>query len=42
MTEPRRGGEYPVAVSETVPAPNLVIDDEDIFAAHQGGSCPWS
>jgi len=24
-------------VSETVPAPNLVIDDEDIFAAHQGG-----
>ena len=37
MTEPRRGGEYPVAVSETVPAPNLVIDDEDIFAAHQGG-----
>ena len=37
MTEPRRGGEYPVAVSETVPAPNLVIDDEEIFAAHQGG-----
>ncbi|MEZ5132692.1 MAG: NADP-dependent malic enzyme [Mycobacterium sp.] len=24
-------------MSETVPAPNLVIDDEDIFAAHQGG-----
>ncbi|MCB1286560.1 MAG: NADP-dependent malic enzyme [Mycobacterium sp.] len=24
-------------MSETVPAPNLVIDDEEIFAAHQGG-----
>jgi malate dehydrogenase (oxaloacetate-decarboxylating) len=24
-------------VSETVPAPNLVIDDEEIFAAHVGG-----
>jgi malate dehydrogenase (oxaloacetate-decarboxylating) len=24
-------------VSETVPAPHLVIDDEEIFAAHQGG-----
>jgi malate dehydrogenase (oxaloacetate-decarboxylating) len=24
-------------VSETVPAPHLVINDEDIFAAHQGG-----
>ena len=29
--------EYPDAVSETVPAPNLVLDDEEIFAAHQGG-----
>jgi malate dehydrogenase (oxaloacetate-decarboxylating) len=24
-------------VSETVPAPHLVIDDEEIFAAHEGG-----
>lgn len=24
-------------MSETVPAPHLVIDDEEIFAAHQGG-----
>jgi malate dehydrogenase (oxaloacetate-decarboxylating) len=24
-------------VSETVPAPHLVIDDDEIFAAHQGG-----
>ena len=24
-------------MSETVPAPSLVIDDEEIFAAHQGG-----
>lgn len=31
------GVEYPNAVSETVPAPSLVIDDEEIFAAHQGG-----
>lgn len=29
--------EYPCAVSQTVPAPNLVIDDEEIFAAHEGG-----
>jgi len=29
--------EYPDAVSETVPAPHLVIDDEEIFAAHEGG-----
>ncbi len=29
--------EYPNAVSETVPAPHLVLDDEEIFAAHQGG-----
>ena len=29
--------EYPNAVSETVPAPHLVIDDEEIFAAHEGG-----
>jgi len=36
----RRAGcpvEYPDAVSETVPAPDLVIGDEEIFAAHQGG-----
>ena len=38
----RRSGEawaveYPDAVSETVPAPHLVIDDEEIFAAHEGG-----
>ena len=31
------GVEYPDAVSETVPAPHLVIDDEEIFAAHVGG-----
>ena len=37
MSRAGRGGEYPSAVSETVPAPNLVIDDEEIFAAHQGG-----
>ena len=24
-------------MSETVPAPHLVIDDEEIFAAHEGG-----
>ena len=29
--------EYPNAVSETVPAPHLVIDDEEIVAAHIGG-----
>ncbi len=29
--------EYPSAVSETVPASHLVIDDEEIFAAHEGG-----
>ena len=29
--------EYPDAVSETVPAPHLVISDEEIFAAHEGG-----
>jgi len=29
--------EYPDAVVETVPAPHLVIDDEEIFAAHEGG-----
>ncbi len=28
---------YPDAVSETVPASNLVVSDEEIFAAHQGG-----
>lgn len=28
---------YPDAVSETVPASHLVIDDEEIFAAHRGG-----
>ena len=34
----RRGwGEYPDAVTETVPTPRLVIDDEEIFAAHVGG-----
>ena len=32
-----RLGEYPDAVTETVPAPHLVIDDEEIFAAHVGG-----
>ena len=31
------GVKYPYAVSETVPAPNLVIDDEEIFNAHHGG-----
>jgi len=30
-------GEYPDAVTETVPTPRLVIDDEEIFAAHHGG-----
>ena len=34
---PTCGVEYPYAVSETVPAPHLVIDDEEIFAAHEGG-----
>ena len=40
---PRQGGsgdlavEYPDAVSETVPASQFVLDDEEIFAAHQGG-----
>ena len=29
--------EYPDAVVETVPAAHLVIDDEEIFAAHEGG-----
>ncbi len=29
--------EYIGAVSETVPAPHLVVSDEEIFAAHQGG-----
>lgn len=29
--------EYPDAVSETVQDPGLVIDDEEIFAAHVGG-----
>ena len=29
--------EYPDAVSETVPASQFVLDDEEIFAAHQGG-----
>ena len=29
--------EYPDAVSETVPASHLVISDEEIFAAHEGG-----
>ena len=33
----RLGFAYPDAVSETVPAPHLVIDDEEIFAAHLGG-----
>ena len=33
----RVGVKYPDAVSETVPAPHLVIDDEEIFAAHEGG-----
>lgn len=33
----RRRGEYPDAVTETVPTPRLVIDDEEIFAAHVGG-----
>ena len=33
----RAAVEYPDAVSETVPAPHLVIDDEEIFAAHEGG-----
>lgn len=32
-----RGLAYPDAVTETVPAPHLVIDDEEIFAAHVGG-----
>jgi len=32
-----RGGEYPDAVTETVPTPRLVIEDEEIFAAHHGG-----
>ncbi len=32
-----RWGEYPDAVTETVPTPRLVIDDEEIFAAHVGG-----
>ena len=32
-----RAGEYPDAVTETVPTPRLVIDDEEIFAAHHGG-----
>ena len=32
-----RRGEYPDAVTETVPTPSLVIDDEEIFAAHHGG-----
>jgi malate dehydrogenase (oxaloacetate-decarboxylating) len=32
-----RGVEYPDAVTETVPTPRLVIDDEEIFAAHHGG-----
>ena len=35
--QPFEAVEYPDAVSETVPAPSLVIDDEEIFAAHQGG-----
>ena len=33
----RSAVEYPSAVSETVPASHLVIDDEEIFAAHEGG-----
>lgn len=32
-----RAVEYPDAVSETVPASHLVISDEEIFAAHEGG-----
>ena len=33
-----RAVEYPSRVSETVRAPpHLVIDDEEIFAAHHGG-----
>jgi malate dehydrogenase (oxaloacetate-decarboxylating) len=35
--EPGQAVEYPCAVSETVPASHLVIDDEEIFAAHEGG-----
>jgi malate dehydrogenase (oxaloacetate-decarboxylating) len=34
---PFQAVEYPDAVSETVPAPRLVLDDEEIFAAHEGG-----
>ncbi len=30
-------GEYPDAVTETVPNSRLVIDDEEIFDAHHGG-----
>lgn len=33
----RLAGGYPDAVSEMVRAPRLVIDDEEIFAAHLGG-----
>ncbi len=32
-----RAVEYPCAVSETVSVPNLVLGDEEIFAAHLGG-----
>jgi malate dehydrogenase (oxaloacetate-decarboxylating) len=34
---PFQAVEYPDAVSETVPTPPIVLDDEEIFAAHEGG-----
>ena len=32
-----RAVEYPCAVSEMVRTPQVVIDDAEIFAAHEGG-----